>query len=52
MVHVGNRRHTTFARGKTKGVICDADSRCEFELREGEKRTKMQVEAGKAASRP
>lgn len=37
--------------GKTKGLTCDADSRREFELREGEECTKMQVEVGKAASR-
>lgn len=37
--------------GKTKGLTCDADSCREFELLEGEKCTKMQVEAGTAASR-
>ena len=36
--------------GKTKELPCDPGSRCEFELREGEKRTKMYVEAGQVAS--
>lgn len=36
--------------GKVKELPCEAGSRCEFELREGEKRTRMHVEAGQAAS--
>jgi len=35
--------------GKSKELPCERGSRCEFELREGEKRTKMHVEAGHAA---
>lgn len=37
--------------GRTKELPCDAGSRCEFELREGEQRTKMHVEAGQVASK-
>ncbi|MBU9337262.1 fimbrial biogenesis chaperone [Burkholderia multivorans] len=36
--------------GKTKELPCDAGSRCEFEMREGEKRTRMHVEQGKVAT--